>query len=148
MKLKTPAISKALLTTKDFQAILDDEDYMLGDCEISQSDFSNETLDRAHLHNAVIKNSTFIHTNFSGIDIVDVRFINCDFSNADLSKASIHRVEFENCKLLGINFPESSLGNVLFSNSILNFATFHSSKLEKLFSNAVLQKVLTFMTAP
>jgi len=58
----------------------------------------------------VIKNCKFNHTDFSGIDLTDVRFENCDLSNVNMSKSSIHRVEFMNSKLVGCGSQNPTLG--------------------------------------
>ncbi len=132
MKIDEPKISPLEnLTPKNFSDILEELDPEIEGAIITDSDFSNEELERVRLYNTVIKNGNFSNTDFSRIDLTDVHFENCDFSNANMQKASIHRVAFKNCKLLGTVLTDSSIGNVKFTDSILNMAMFGNSKIEK-----------------
>ncbi|HDR8261526.1 TPA: pentapeptide repeat-containing protein, partial [Bacillus cereus] len=98
MKIDRPKISPEL-SSKNFQDIFYEEDPTLEVCEIIDSTFENECVDRVRLYDAVIKNCKFTNTDFSNIDITDVCFENCDLSNVNLSNSSVHRVEFKNSKL-------------------------------------------------
>ncbi|GEK33557.1 pentapeptide repeat-containing protein [Kurthia sibirica] len=139
MKIDTPKVHNDL-ELRSFQDILLEEDAELAHCLIKDALFENERLERPRLSNMIIKGSSFVQSDFEGIDVVDTRFENCDLSNVNMSKSSIHRVEFINCKLLGVNMTESSIGNVNFQDSIANMAMFADSKLEKvIFNNTQLQ---------
>jgi uncharacterized protein YjbI with pentapeptide repeats len=85
MKIDIPKISPEL-TSMNFHDIFYEEDPILEMCEIIDSTFDNESIDRVRLYDAVIKNCNFTHTDFSNIQITDVRFENCDFSKGFHSK--------------------------------------------------------------
>ena len=131
MKIIPPKIT-AQLESKRFSDIFYEEDPILEMCTVSGSEFMDSFLERPRFYHMEFDHCLFTNTDFSQLEVVDVRFKNCDFSNADLSKASIHRAEFINCKLLGTSLPESAIHHVTFQDCILNLATFGFSKLENI----------------
>jgi len=73
MKIDIPKIAPEL-SARNFSDIFYEEDPILEMCNITDSDFENEAIDRVHLYSAVIKNCKFTNSDFSNIDITDVRF--------------------------------------------------------------------------
>ena len=102
--IDTPKIPENL-TERRFTDIFYEEVPEFEMCMITDSEFTDEALDRLRLYKTVIRNCNFTNTDFSRIDLTDVRFENCDLSNANLGNASMNRVEFLNCKLLGCFAP-------------------------------------------
>lgn len=78
MKINQPRIPKQL-EEKEFTAILEDEYIELHLAEVKNAVFTGEVLQDMQLGQTVIKNSQFANTDFSGMDLSDVRFENCDF---------------------------------------------------------------------
>lgn len=139
MKMDAPRISREL-PRKGFKEIFYEEDFSLETCEVVDSVFDNEVIDKIRLYDVVIKDCSFIQTDFGRADMTDVIFDGCNLSNAVLRKSSIHRVVFRNCKLVGVDFSESGFGNVGIEDSVLNLAAFGESKLEKvIFKNTALK---------
>src|SRR5699024_4730349 len=129
VKIDAPKIPEDLMKRR-FTDIFFEEDLEFEICRVTDSEFSGEALDQVRLYKTVIKNCDFRNTDFSRIDLTDVRFVNCYLSNTNLGHASMNRVEFLNCKLLGSNLTESYIGNTRFKESILNMIMFGSSKLQ------------------
>ncbi|MFC3419896.1 pentapeptide repeat-containing protein [Salinicoccus hispanicus] len=131
MKRIPPKLSASLEQAK-FNHIFLDEDHMLENREVIDSEFANGTMDRLKIHGSVVRGCNFSESTFTDTDLLDVRFVDCDLSNVNFSKASIHRVEFINCKLVGSRFDECSIKNLLFKESILNLAVMSEGKLENI----------------
>src|SRR5690625_2446074 len=127
MKIIAPNIPENL-TEIDFLEVFNEEDPLVEASLIEGSIFINEFPGRIRLYHTVVRNCNFMNTDFTRMDLTDVRFENCDLSNTNLNKSSINRVEFNNCKLLGSNLTESYFGNVYFKESILDMAFFANSK--------------------
>lgn len=64
MKIDRPKISPEL-SSKNFQDIFYEEDPTLEMCEIIDSTFENESVDRVRLYDAVIKNCKFTNTDLA-----------------------------------------------------------------------------------
>lgn len=114
------------------------------------------------INNTTIEECKFIKINFNLLDLrnthlVDCVFENCDLSNVEFERISIHRCHFINCKMTGVSFNDCSLQdlmfdeiqgrylnisygsirNVLFSNSVLDEASFLEIDVRNLEFNQV-----------
>lgn len=76
---------------KDFSTIFHEEDPILEMCQISGDEYTDSFLDRPRFYNTEFDHCHFTNSDFSQIEMVDVRFKNCDLANVDMTKAAIHR---------------------------------------------------------
>jgi uncharacterized protein YjbI with pentapeptide repeats len=92
---------------------------------------------------------TFAHCEFSNVDLSGITFVDCAFMGCNLSMARmigtvLRDAEFKECKLQGVHFENCNqiLLSLHFENCILNFSSFHKTKLKKTtFANCILQEV-------
>lgn len=81
----------------------------------------------------------FVRQNMRGIDLSNVKFIECTFLDCDLSNAIIgetafQEVTFENCKMLGLrfNYASSFLLQLRFKHCQLDFCDFSQLNLAQI----------------
>ncbi len=73
----------------------------------------------------------FTTYNFSRLKFLDCEFTECNLSNVSLKNASFRDAVFRKSKLMGLNWSEAStLSNLSFYESILDYSVFHSLNLK------------------
>ncbi len=79
---------------------------------------------------------TFIHCDFSSIDLsgsvfTDCVFTGCNFSMTKLTGTSFSKVKFMDCKMIGIHFETCNpfMFTVFFKHCVLDLSSFHGMKI-------------------
>lgn len=80
----------------------------------------------------------FINSNFTAIDLSEIRFVECSFEacildRVHLSNTTLNDVQFKDCKMMGIDFTncQKVTFSVRFENCILNFSDFSTRKMQQ-----------------
>lgn len=66
-----------------------------------------------------------------GLLFTDVKFHHCDFSNIRLSETVMHRCVFDSCRFTGCDLSTSVFEDVICKDSILSYANFSGSKMNR-----------------
>jgi uncharacterized protein YjbI with pentapeptide repeats len=104
---------------------------------ITDESFDKDRIEQSPLQKGEYENCQFNGCNFSGSDLMEMKFIDCEFKGCDLSLAKISMtafrdVEFIECKMLGLRFDGCHDFGLAFSfhRCILNHSSFISKKIK------------------
>ncbi len=101
-------------------------------------DTTYEKVDFSVQYNYVTEyeNCTFSNSNFSGLSLDNIKFVDCKFNGCDFSmvtftNTTISDCVFDSCKMMGTNFSVCSrLGvSMAFKDSIIDYSTFAGLKI-------------------
>jgi fluoroquinolone resistance protein len=87
----------------------------------------------------IVEDSEFQGFDFHSIDLKSVSFVgckftSCSFANVNFVNVALRDVSFEECNLVGISWSSlKNLGSPNFKSCKLNYSSFQSMKLKKLF---------------
>ncbi len=141
MKRIKPSIPTSLTKPDDFSVLMNTED------TISGAQIDNEVLSASDLEGKSFSESVIKSTDFSGVDaprfdIGDCLLKDCTFTVAKFPESSWHRVVIDGGRCSGLQLNNSTLKNVDFTHSKLEFVNFRFAKLENVaFENCVLNDV-------
>jgi uncharacterized protein YjbI with pentapeptide repeats len=91
---------------------------------VADADLAGQVADRVRLTRCELHRVMFTGAQLRGLELVDVRAIDCEFSGALLHEASLRRVELRNCRMAGVVLAQSSLSHVRFVDCKLDGANF------------------------
>lgn len=141
MKLIKPSVPASLTKRDDVAYLFSTED------SVSGLQIDSEVLSTANLEGKSIAESVIKSTDLSGVtvprfDISDCVLKDCTLTVTKFPESSWHRVVIDGGRCSGLQLNNSTLKNVDFTNSKLEFANFRFSKLENVvFENCALNDV-------
>jgi uncharacterized protein YjbI with pentapeptide repeats len=98
--------------------------------------FQSVNFNEKHFQIGEYDECTFIHCDFSGVDLsssvfTDCVFTGCNFSMSKLNGTSFSKVKFMDCKMIGIHFETCNpfMFTVFFKHCILDLSSFHGMKI-------------------
>ena len=121
----------ANLSVSDLCAGSFNEDDVISVCRSENSMLEDLSADNVSIQQSVFDGCTFRRIAFHGLDVTDVRFVNCNLANVDFGHAVIHRTVFTDCNLTGIDLREATFRNVVFENCIARYSFLRSADMER-----------------
>ncbi|MBH2007316.1 pentapeptide repeat-containing protein [Candidatus Saccharibacteria bacterium] len=141
MKPIKPTIPPSLSILDNASLLLSNEDSITR-VQINSEVLSSDDLDGKSITESVIKSTDLSGVDVSRFDISDCVLKDCSFTVTRLPESSWHRVSIDGGRCSGLQLNNSTLKNVIFTNSKLEFVNFRFSKIEKVaFENCALDDV-------
>ena len=97
---------------------------------LSNADLSGQVAVHPAFDDCLFTRINLTNTEFEGLLLDDVRFLDCDFATANWYQTTWHRVELIGCRLTGFLAGESHLQDVLFKGCQINLAQFRFATLK------------------
>lgn len=130
MKVDNPKILQQLHSYKSVQAVPEAEEKVIRDVSIEGEEASGQELQRMEFYGCVLKESKYIHCDFSKSSFIDVVFYKCDLSNTDFKECYFMRCEFISCKGVGVDMQSSVMKHTKASDMNLRYANLNNIYLE------------------
>lgn len=118
------------------------ENVKIEDCDLSESEFEDLSLDKALLSGVVLNQSKI-----SDFEVTDSCIEKCSFAGVETEKSYFLRTEFKSSRLQGVQLSQSRMSNVIFIASKLNDANIRYSKLKNVVFDSCDMSGLDFIGA-
>lgn len=114
------------LVNKDIQAFNEEIKNAKGGVDLSETDFSNSSLEGVEFTNVDLTSSSFADSH-----LTEVKFEGCDLTSVDFTRANIIECSFNESVLNGTDFSYSKVDYCNFSDADLAGAIFQGADLTK-----------------
>jgi len=95
-----------------------------------QVDFGDAFMERVDWKDCLFENCKLQNVKANGSYFSDISFSGCDFSGANLSDCVFSKARLQGCKLIGTNLYACGLRDVLFSETVGDYAVFTKSRIK------------------
>lgn len=133
MKVDNPKILQQLHSYNSVQTVPEAEEKVIRNACIEGEEASGQELRRMEFYGCVLKESKYIHCDFSKSSFIDVVFYKCDLSNTDFKECYFMRCEFISCKGVGVDMQSSVMKHTKASDMNLRYANLNNIYLEHVF---------------
>ena len=95
-----------------------------------QVDFGEAFMERVDWKGCLFESCKLQNVKANGSYFSDISFSGCDFSGANLSDCVFSKARLQGCKLIGTNLYACGLRDVLFSETVGDYAVFTKSRIK------------------